>query len=423
MQHRIKVLAILFAGVLSSRLGAQETNAVTVDWMFSDAGEEPTRMPRAAWTSANEVLLLDSRKPKAERTLERVAAESGARKNAVDRAAALASLKALLGPDAPDALRWPDSLDRAGRTALYAFGDDVFVLDLAASRFTRLTSTPEAESVLRISPDGRRATYVRGNDLYVYDIAGRSERRLTRDGSATVLNGTLSWVYWEEVFDRHEGGIWWSDDSSAVAFLRTDESAVSVSTFVDFKPATPRLITQRYPKAGDANPAVKVGIADVASGSVVFLDPAEAPYEYVMGLKWMPDSRRVAVHLTNRAQTRLDLCTLERGSGKLGRILTDTDPSFLYQKELHFLENGKRLLLSSERTGHTHLYRYAEDGALVNAVTKGEWSVRGPGGFYNAPLGSTFVDEPRGLVYFTALEKSSIERSTGSAWTAPGWRG
>ena len=66
--------------------------------------------------------------------------------------------------------------------------------------------------------------------------------------------------------------------------------------------------------------------------------------------------------------------------------------------------------MSSERDGHTHLYLYAIDGKLLNAVTKGPWSVRGPSGFYGAPLGSAWVDEAGGWIYFTALEKSPVER-------------
>ena len=45
----------------------------------------------------------------------------------------------------------------------------------------------------------------------------RAETRLTSDGSSSVLNGALSWVYWEEIFDHEDAGYWWSDDGSAIA--------------------------------------------------------------------------------------------------------------------------------------------------------------------------------------------------------------
>jgi dipeptidyl-peptidase-4 len=408
--------AAFLAGValllgLARALPAQEKREITVEWIFSDAGEEPTRLPRFEWTSAGDLLLLDARRPKEERTFERLATP-GTRSRAVDARAALAGLKELLGEkDAPDVLAWPPSLDRAGRRAVYVFAGDLFLLDLPASRFERLTRTREVESVPRLAPDGRRLAFVRGNDLFVLDLLSRAESRLTSDGSDSVLNGALSWVYWEEIFDHRDAGYWWSEDGRAIAFLRTDESAVSLVSFPDFRPAVPRVIPQRYPKAGGPNPTVRLGIAEVDSGRTVWMDPEEAPCEYVVAVEWSPDSRRLAVQGVNRLQTRLDLYFVDRGTGKPVRVLTETDAAWVNTHDLEFLEGGKGFLWSSERDGYTHLYRHAADGSLVNAVTKGPWSVRGPGGWTTAPLGSVAaVDEARGLVYFTALEKSPVER-------------
>lgn len=392
-------------------LRAQERREISVEWAYGDEGAGATAIPPFAWTSGNELLLLDVRRPRSERTLERVNPGSGERRPAVDRAAALSSLRALVG-ETPlaDELTWPESLDRAGRIGLYVVEGDLFSLDLAASRFTRLTRTPERELVARLSPDGRRAAFVRANDLYVVDLATGAETRLTRDGTNDVLNGSLSWVYWEEVFDHDPAGYWWSEDSTAIAFLRSDETPVSTVTFPDFTPAVPRVLTQRYPKAGEANPAVRLGIAEVASGRTAWLDAAAVPYEYVLGVKWLPDSRTLAIQVSNRLQDRLDLYLLARADAKARRVLTDRDEAWVNQKELQFLDGGKRLLLTSERDGHTHLYLYGMDGTLVAQLTRGPWSVRGPGSFYGAPQGSAFVDEARDQVFFTGLEKSSIER-------------
>jgi Tol biopolymer transport system component len=390
---------------------AQGQAAISVEWIYSDAGKEPTRLPPFAWTSEGDVLLLDTRKPAEARTFERMTA-AGGRKPALDRKAARESLKALLGESgAPDSLAWPDSLDRAGRRAAYTFADDLFLLELAASRYERLTRTAEPESTPRLSPDGRRLAFVRGNDLFVLDLLSRAESRLTRDGSDSVRSGALSWVYWEEIFDHEDAGFWWSPDGNAIAFLRSDESAVSSVSFADFKPVVPRVITQRYPKAGGANPAVRLGVVEVESGTTVWMDTEAAPYEYVVAVEWAPDSRRVAVQTENRLQTRLDLYFVDRASGKPTRVLTETDAGWVNTHDLAFLDGAKGFLWSSERDGYTHLYRYGADGTLQNAVTKGPWSVRGPGGFTMAPVGAiAAVDDARGLVYFTALEKSPVER-------------
>ena len=407
MRTRAMACAVALAAAIAS---AQDKTDITVEWVFSDAAGELTALPTTAWTAANEVLLLDPRVAKGERTLERLDPRTGKRSPAVDRAKAFASLEALAGSDAvPEALAWPDSLDRAGARAAYVFAGDVYVLDLAASRFERVTRTAAEESIARLSPDGTRVAYVRDHDLWVTDLAGRAETRLTGDGSDTVLNGSLSWVYWEEIFDHEEHGYWWSEDSRSIAFLRTDESAVSVMTWVDFKQPVPELIHQRYPKAGGVNPDVRLGIVDVRSGTTAWLDRGWAPYEYILRVGWLPDSSRVAVQTTNRAQTRLDLLFVDRKSGEAKRVLSDNDEAWVTIHDLRFLADG-RFVWSSERDGYTHLYLYSADGTLANRLTAGEWSVRGSGGFYGAPLGAATVDEAGDRVYFTALEKASVER-------------
>ncbi len=389
---------------------AQAPRELTVDWIYGDEATAAAKVPKFAWTSRGELLLLDETAPPAARTIERVSAKSGQRTPAVNASAALASLKALSAKGAPEALSWPEALDPAGATAVYVFGDDLYSLDLGASRFERLTRTDAAESLPRFSPDGRKLAFVRGNDLWVLDLATKAETRLTADGSDTILNGTLSWLYWEEIFDRGDTGYWWSPDSSAIAFLRTDESPVDVSLFTDFSPAVPRVVKQRYPKTGGANPTVRLGIVEVSGRKTAWMDASEVPYEYVVGLDWLPDSGSVAVQTTNRGQTKLDVWRFDRATGKTALVLSESDPAFVYQKDIQFADGGKTWIVTFESGGHTHLFRYGADGVRRNAVTQGPWSVRGPGSFYGAPQGSAFVDEAADLVYFTSIEKSPLER-------------
>jgi dipeptidyl-peptidase 4 len=390
---------------------AAERKPMTVEWIFSDEGEAVAGVPAAFWTTKHDVLLFDSHRPKAERTIERFRAETGVREPAVDRNAALLSLRALLDEkERPEDLGWPVAFDPAGEHAVYSFAGDLFLLDLAAARFSRLTRTATPETLPRFSPDGRKLGFVRDNDIYVVDLATTAETRLTSDGSETILNGGLSWVYWEEVFDHGETGYWWSPDSQSVAFLHSDDSPVSVVPLVDFRPVVPRLLRQRYPKAGGANPSVRLGIAAVDGARVAWVDSSEVPYEYLVRVKWLADSSRVAYETLNRRQDRSDLWLVDRRTGASQHVLTETDPAWVNTSDFQFLANGQELLATSERTGHTHLYRYASTGQLVGAVTQGPWSVRGPAGFTTADLDSSVLDESKGCVYFTALEKSSLER-------------
>ncbi len=392
---------------------AQDIPQPTIEWMHSAEALEATVTPTTRWLSDNRLALYDVRKPPAERTVEVLDPVSGKHKVLIDQDAARASLTTVLGDSAtPTFLPFPQELAGNGKTALYIFKGDAFVLDIPSLSFSRVTETPAKESCVRLSPDGSRVAYVRENNLYVYDRTMNAERQLTGDGSDSLRNGTLSWVYWEEVFGRNDLGYWWSPDSRAIAYFRTDESGVSTQHYVDFKPWTPRVITQRYPKVGEKNPSVTVGIVEVAGGTTVWADLSGHKHEYIVRAGWLPDGNRLSVQTMNRLQTERDLFFVDRATGRAKHILKESDPGWVnIDDDLLFLSDGRHFIWSSERDGYKHLYRYSTDGTLVNQVTRGPWATfSGAGGVAWVKRSVVGIDERKGWLYFTGLEKSSIER-------------
>jgi Tol biopolymer transport system component len=222
-----------------------------MQWALGEQGSGVARIPKALWLHDGTAILYNERLSKEQRTFDRFDPATGKTTPILDLPKALASLKSLTADDAHQTgLDWPEDFDVSGTKAAYLFSNDVFILDLPTATFTRLTSTASEERDLHFSPDGHLLSYVRDNDIYVYDLAGKKESRLTTDSSDHILNGTLTWVYWEEIFGRTDVGYWWSPDSKSIAYLQTDVTGVPVSTFVDFRPQDPRIIHQVYPKAG-----------------------------------------------------------------------------------------------------------------------------------------------------------------------------
>ena len=401
----------LFVLLTSSSLLAQRPQ-LTAEWI-SEEGAHTAEVPQTFWLRDGSAILYDTRKPEVNRTFERLDPATGQRSPLVNASQAIASLRSVLaGSEAPSTLKWPSSFDVAGAKAVYVWSGDIFLLDLASSSFTRVTTTVSDEKDPEFSPDGRRIAFVRDNDLFVYDIASRKETRLTRDGNASTLNGTLSWVYWEEIFGRKDTGYWWSPDSHSIAYLQTDESAVPESTFVSFEPVEPRIIHQRYPKAGESNPKVRVGVVEVEAPVTQWMNLPGKPAEWTLRIQWLPDARQVAIETLNRAQTQLDLFFADAASGTSKHILRENDAQWVnVHDDLYFLQDHKHFLWASERDGYMHLYRYEINGTLVNQVTNGDWAMASSGGLpywvHKAVVG---IDESRGLVYFTALKDGSVER-------------
>ena len=390
---------------------AQQKQAMTLDWMFGDTAKWVSTPPSHVWLSDGTLLLLDDRKPSSERLIELLDPRSGSRTPAFDIQKVLASLKSILPEESLSSLPWPVSIDTAGKHAVYLFGGDVLLLDLPGGKFARITHTPSEEKAATVSPDGSRVAFVRDNDLYVYDLEQNKELRITHDGSDSLLNGVFSWVYWEEIYGHQEPAYWWSPDSRSIAYLRSDESFVSTMCFPDFQPYQPTIHRQRYPKAGQRNPTVTLGIADAATARTTWMRLPSTAYEYIVRVNWLPGSDRIGVQTMNRAQTEVTLSLVDRSTGTATTLLKESDDAWMHHYEPLFSKDGKFFVWISERSGYTHAYRYTMTGQLINQITTGEWSIAPFGGystFEESPLRA--LDEKNRTLYFTASEKSPLER-------------
>jgi dipeptidyl-peptidase-4 len=287
--------------------------------------------------------------------------------------------------------------------ALITFANDLFYYEFGSDRAIRLTSSPEEEVGESFSPDGRMVSFVRGGNLYVEDLSmQRRERALTRDGDDKILNGRLDWVYQEEVYGRGNfGAYWWSPDSTKIVFLRLDEHPVPEYPVVDHVPLNQKLESTPYPKAGDPNPIVKLGVVGAAGGDIHWVDT----YKYlpedllIVRVGWFPDSKKVWFMAQNREQTFLDLNSANPDDGKSSNMFRESTKTWIgiNDEGMRWLKDGSFLWLS-DRSGWTHIYHYGADGKLIKQVTNGDWDVQSFGE----------VDEGKGIIYFIGTEHSFI---------------
>jgi dipeptidyl-peptidase-4 len=263
-----------------------------------------------------------------------------------------------------------------GDALLVLVGGDLYLESLADHGVRRLTRTKAAEEDPHFSPDGRRIAFVRSFDLYVLDVASAAETRLTSDGQENVaLNGTNDWVYGEEIWNRQPEGFWWSPDSSRIAFLHFDETPVGVYSLVDDTPLYPKVTLQKYPKSGEPNPRVKVGVVEVASGKTTWIDTGGDTDSYPARVDWTPKSDAVAVQRLSRDQKHLDLLRCGAMDGACSPLINESWRTWInLGKDFHFLPDG-RFLWGSERDGWRRLYLYGADGRSGRAVTPEGWAV------------------------------------------------
>ncbi|MBN9519950.1 DPP IV N-terminal domain-containing protein [bacterium] len=268
------------------------------------------------------------------------------------------------------------------------------------------------------SPDGKRVAFVRGGNLYV--ATGGAEKPLTMDGGGDVLNGRGDWVYEEEIFNRSGRAFWWSPDSEKLLFLRFDDAPVRRFHLVDLQSNQGKLETYPYPKPGDPNPLVTIGVAGAAGGgrpAVLNLDGYAPADTIVTRVGWLPNAAGVYAYLQNRTQSWLDLVVWKDFAAPPTKLFRDTTGAWVDDPgQLRFLPDGT-FLYPSDRTGFRHLYHYDAAGKLIRAVTSGEWEVRE---ILRIDADAVFFtgtkDGPtRTHLYRAALDGSKVDRLTDAA--------
>ncbi|MCC7198209.1 MAG: S9 family peptidase [Gammaproteobacteria bacterium] len=296
-----------------------------------------------------------------------------------------------------------------GRGLLFPLGGDLYYYDLGArgaGAVKQLTNTQAYETDARFSPRGRYISFVRDQNLHVIDLATGRERALTTEGGGLVSLGVAEFVAQEEI--KRSTGYWWSPDEREIAVTRVDESRVREVERFEVDADGFRVFHQRYPAAGTPNADVSLGVIAVESGTLQWLDLGPERDIYLARVDWFPESDALLVQRQSRDQKKLDLLrydTNQPGSGRL--LFSETSKTWVeLHDNLRFLASSRQLLWSSSRSGHDHLYLYDYDGRLLNQVTAGDWDIAGD--FTDAEVRG--VDARARLVYFTANEKTPIER-------------
>ncbi len=299
-----------------------------------------------------------------------------------------------------------DLLLLTGKTALWLLDARTGELKSFASGGAKTSPT--------FSPGGGRIAFVQGNDLYTVGVKDGQPDRLTRDGSETIFNGTLDWVYEEELATRAAQPAYaWSPDGKWLIYLRLDETAVQNHAVTDYSQVPPSLSYTRYPAAGSPNPEASLSVIALETGRA---SPVPLPddAEYVLPFfTWFPDSGEAVYVTVNREHSILELRAFNPTTGA-GRILIqETDSAWVNENSYAapvFFGDGNRFLWLSERDGFMHLYLYSRQGELLRQLTHGEWMIDTPAWNQLIPGRPVYVDPEGAWAYFSATKNSPLER-------------
>ena len=267
----------------------------------------------------------------------------------------------------------------------------------APEKYADFPLKPDGAVNLTYSPDSTMLAFTRNNDLYVATIADGSECRLTFDGTATVMNGYASWVYYEEILGRPSRyrAFWWSPDSKRLAFYHFDDTEVPMFPIYSPFGQDGKIRETHYPKVGEKNPDVRIGFIDVPAalagrGSTVWADFDEKEDQYFGIPFWSDDSRTFYVAHMPRIQRNLDLYAVSPTDGSKSVLYHEYYPTWLdWIEGMLFTDKGLYMVRAFE-TGWQQIYFLGYDGTVRRLTDGPNWRV------------ALVRAEKDGTVYFTA---------------------
>ncbi len=279
----------------------------------------------------------------------------------------------------------------------HSFHANYYVYDFNDKTLQPLSNNGK-QRLATFSPDATKVAFMRDNNLFIKDLTTGEEKQFTNDGLYNhIINGAPDWVY-EEEFSFSQG-FYWSPDSKKIAFMKFDESNVREFQMEEFEGLYPDWYSFKYPKAGEDNSIVGIYVYDLASGKTVKMDTGTETDIYLPRIAWTKDANVLAIQRLNRHQNHLEILAADATTGKSRVFYDETNDYYIdITDDWHFLEDGKRFLMTSERSGYNHIYLYNMDGTLVKQLTDGPWDVTSVYGFDGKE------------VYFQAAKNTPVDR-------------
>ena len=151
------------------------------------------------------------------------------------------------------------------------------------------------------------------------------------------------------------------------------------------------------------NEVVRLGIYDLKTQEIIFLQTGDSIDHYLTNVCWGPDEEYIYVSILNRGQNHLWMNKYKAVDGSFVATLFEEQATTWVEPELpmQFLKNrNDQFIWFSERDGWMHMYIYNTKGQIVKQLTKGEWSVLNLIGF----------NESGSDVLFVATKESPIQK-------------
>jgi len=265
----------------------------------------------------------------------------------------------------------------------------------------------------------KSVAYTLDNNLFVA-TASNPKISITSTKDKNIVSG--------QAIHRYEFGIskgtFWSPKGNYLAFYQKDETHVTNYPIVDVTTFPATLTAGKYPMAGQASEQAKIGIFQIASKKLIYLDIDTKDEHYLTNLSWSPDEKYVLVAEVNRKQNHMWFNYYDTKTGeKVKTIFQETSDKWVEpETPALFLPNSNTTFLwLSERDGFMNVYLYDLFSKRIEQVTNFDFVLTKTLGFdtsgkylYVEATG----DDPKGLqVYRIDLQSKKTKQITKNGGT------
>ncbi|MBN2777304.1 MAG: DPP IV N-terminal domain-containing protein [Bacteroidales bacterium] len=257
--------------------------------------------------------------------------------------------------------------------------NDIIEIDIKNKSLAKYIKLSEKAENIDYCEQNNMSAYTIGNNLSIINEAG-DIKQVSNDRNLEVIYG--------QTVARNEFGIekgtFWSPKGNFLAFYRKDESMVTNYPIVNTDKRIAEVEPTKYCMAGMKSEEVTLGIYDIKTENVAYIETGEPKEQYLTNIAWSPDEKFVYIAVLNREQNHMKLNKYDIASGKFVSTLFE-EKNDKYVEPLHpmtFLPSDpEKFIWQTRKDGYSHLYLYDTKGNQISQITTGNFEVQEIYGF------------------------------------------
>ncbi|MDD3740609.1 MAG: DPP IV N-terminal domain-containing protein [Bacteroidales bacterium] len=241
----------------------------------------------------------------------------------------------------------------------------------------------ELKKYIKLGESAENSDYCSSNSMIAFTMDNNLSL-IGADGQVKQISSERNKdIIYGQTVARNEFGIekgtFWSPQGNYLAFYRKDESMVTDYPIVNTDKRVAEVEPIKYCMAGMTSEEVTLGIYDVKSEKIIYIETGEPKEQFLTNIAWSPDEKFIYIAVLNREQNHMKFNQYDIKTGKFVKTLFE-EKHDKYVEPLYparFLPSDPtKFIWQTRKDGYSHLYLYDTEGNQISQITKGNFEVQ-----------------------------------------------